>query len=177
MNINEDFLNKKATNNFYPWLNYPTIDFLQTFLTKESDVFEYGAGNSTLFFATIVRQIFSIESTAKWHDFVVESAKMHNLKNINITLCDNLQQFPDAISTFNTTFDLILIDSRERARCLEMAPDFLKPNGVILLDNSERENLQEQIAVTINSGFTAKHLYGIGPNREYPSSAIAFCRK
>lgn len=41
-----------------PWFSYPFIDFLTPRLSKELVLFEFGSGNSTLFFAEKLKKLF-----------------------------------------------------------------------------------------------------------------------
>src|SRR3972149_6096643 len=42
-----------------PWVTYSFLDFIKVRLTKKLDVFEFGSGNSTLFFADKVNCVTS----------------------------------------------------------------------------------------------------------------------
>ena len=44
-----------------PWFLYGAIDFLQEFLQREMEVFEFGSGGSTLFFARRCARVESVE--------------------------------------------------------------------------------------------------------------------
>ena len=44
-----------------PWMNYNIISFLEQRLSKDLSLFEYGSGNSTLFFADLVGSVVSVE--------------------------------------------------------------------------------------------------------------------
>jgi hypothetical protein len=51
-----------------PWFTYPSILFLNERLTKTMNLFEYGTGNSTLYFASRVQQVISVEHDQRWYD-------------------------------------------------------------------------------------------------------------
>src|SRR5215510_13313424 len=53
-----------------PWFSYSAIDFLETFLKAEMNVFEYGSGGSTLFFSQRAAKVYSVEDNVKWYDWV-----------------------------------------------------------------------------------------------------------
>lgn len=50
----------------WPWMAFPAIRFLETLLDKASRVFEYGAGGSSVFFASRVGELVSVEHDAAW---------------------------------------------------------------------------------------------------------------
>src|SRR5437762_2857857 len=49
-----------------PWLTYPAIEFLAARVRPEMRVFEYGSGQSTLWWAARVRQVISCEHDPAW---------------------------------------------------------------------------------------------------------------
>lgn len=49
-----------------PWLSYPVTRWLKNHLHADMRVFEYGAGTSTLFFASRVKELISVEHDADW---------------------------------------------------------------------------------------------------------------
>lgn len=49
-----------------PRMVFPAIHFMETLLTKDSTVFEYGAGGSSMFFASRVKELVSVEHDAGW---------------------------------------------------------------------------------------------------------------
>ncbi len=62
-----------------PWFSYPFIDFLTPRLSKEITVFEFGSGNSTLFFAERVKKVISIEHNKDWYQ-IVNKTKPDNVE-------------------------------------------------------------------------------------------------
>ena len=54
-----------------PWVTYPFIDFLSGRLNRELEVFEFGSGNSTLFFAERVKQLTSVEHNKDWYNELI----------------------------------------------------------------------------------------------------------
>lgn len=162
-------MNKAIT--FLPWYNQELISYLETKLKKNFNVFEYGAGNSTLFYATRVNTVCAIETRQFWINFIF--LHKEELHNIEIKLCSNLPSFVEEIQNFSIKkFDLIAIDSRDRAACIYKALDFLAPSGLILLDNSERPNLKEARQHIINMGFQEIIFEGKRNDGTYSVSSI-----
>jgi hypothetical protein len=58
--------------------------------------------------------------------------------------------------------------------CLETAVNFCKSTGIILLDNSERDNLKNAKNKMLNAGFHAIEFSGNGPMRTDISFATVF---
>lgn len=118
-----------------PWLNYATIWFLEERLQPQRTIFEYGSGNSTLWWAGHLRQVVSCEHDAAWAGYL-----RHNLP-ANVTLMQHSSEsasYPAAASTSGQTFDLVFIDGRRRADCAHFALKALRPEGVIILDDADQ---------------------------------------
>jgi precorrin-6B methylase 2 len=133
-----------------PWFSYAAIDFLERELKPEMNVCEYGSGGSTLFFARRVRSVVSIENDSRWFQMVTDRVKKFELHNVEVKLCPfdfknpvgfDKSEYLHAIP--KKTFDLIVIDGTEewhqvRPICFEHAEKFIKPGGMIVVDDSWR---------------------------------------
>jgi FkbM family methyltransferase len=51
-----------------PWMPFPAIRFLQDIIGKDSRVFEYGAGGSSMFFGKRVEELVSVEHDKTWFE-------------------------------------------------------------------------------------------------------------
>lgn len=145
-----------------PWYNNKLINYLKNFLKTQHLVFEYGGGNSTIFYSGIVEKVFTIEANKNWFDFIELKANELNLKGkIELKLCANLQDFALEIESFTQNmFDVIVVDSRDREKCLLNSISHIKNEGIIILDNSERENLQNAKSKMLEFGFYEEVMEG-----------------
>lgn len=55
-----------------PWYTYPAVDFLEKLVRPEWSVFEYGAGNSTLWWRERCKRVTSVEHDREWTDFLLK---------------------------------------------------------------------------------------------------------
>src|SRR5262245_48494149 len=53
-------------NNPIPWYTYAAIHFLEPRLQRQLRVFEYGCGNSTLWYSKRVSQVIAVEHDLQW---------------------------------------------------------------------------------------------------------------
>ncbi len=53
-----------------PWLTYPAIAELSSFLTEQHRVLEWGAGGSTRYFASRVGRVYSKETDSHWFELL-----------------------------------------------------------------------------------------------------------
>src|SRR5207253_3435163 len=66
-----------------PWFSYAAIDFLQSYLRSEMQVFEFGSGGSTLFFAQQCKSVTSVEDNAHWCEIVAARLARRGIENVN----------------------------------------------------------------------------------------------
>ena len=64
-----------------PWYTYPAIEYLSQFDVTDKDVFEFGCGNSSLFWADRARLVTSIEDNPDWF---AKWQKSFNRPNLDI---------------------------------------------------------------------------------------------
>ncbi len=134
---NQSFIHKKPIDkngNPIPWLTYSFLDFIQPRLQKSFLMFEYGCGNSTIWFSKFIHHIDSVEHEKDWYNQIQPKLPP------NATLYfKNLEtdEYEKSILFTPHFYDIILIDGRKRLECAKFAIQKLKENGVIILDNSE----------------------------------------
>ncbi len=145
-----------------PWYTYPSLYFLEQRVQKDFLVFEYGSGQSTIWFSNRVNKVVSLEHDLAFHEFL--KPKLKNLENVDLIYepLDN-DQYSRKILDYESAFDIIVIDGRERVKCAKNSLVALKENGVIIWDNSEREIYQEGYDFLIEKGFKRLDFAGMGP--------------
>ncbi|MEY2427358.1 MAG: hypothetical protein QOJ40_243 [Verrucomicrobiota bacterium] len=133
-----------------PWFSYASIDFLEEWLKPDMTVCEYGSGGSTLFFASRVKSVYSIEDNPKWLELVTARLKQKSLRNVTLKLCPFDARNPVGFETSdylhaipNERFDVIVVDGTEewtpiRPFCFQKAEASVKPGGIIVVDDSWR---------------------------------------
>jgi len=166
-------INKKG--NPLPWVTYSFINFIENRLDKTMDIFEYGAGNSTLWYSKRVNSVISVEHDKKWFD------KMRQLvpKNVKIyyqSLEDRNSYFKFP-SFLKKKFDIIIIDGRERVNCIKTSINFLKKGGIIILDDSERLEYKEGIDFLLENGYKKIDFWGISPGTFYNKCTTIFYKE
>lgn len=158
-----------------PWFTYPSIFFLEGRLHKDLNVFEYGSGNSTLWFQSRVASVVSIEHDEEWFEIVEK--KLKNLSNVKYHLKDlSSGAYSSVILDFENEFDVVVIDGRDRINCAKNALEALKETGVIIWDNSDRIEYQEGYDFLINNNFRRLDFQGLGPINSYDWCTSVFYR-
>lgn len=155
-----------------PWVTYSFIDFIKTHLKKNLSVFEFGSGNSTFFYAKYAAQVVSVEHDKQWYDKIV-STKPGNSEMIFCELVRDGDYCRMPLK-LEKKFDIIIVDGRDRVNCCKQAIDALSANGVVVLDDSEREFYSEGISFLKSKGFKELSFSGISPGLFYRKSTSVF---
>jgi len=143
------------------WVTYSFIDFIKDRIRKEHDVFEFGSGNSTIFYAERARSVYSVEHDKDWFD---KSSKI-DLPNIKMIHCELQQdgEYSKSASSTHKKFHMIIVDGRDRVNCCKEAIKALTEDGVIVLDDSEREKYTEAHTFFKDQGFKHLPFTGMAP--------------
>jgi hypothetical protein len=155
-----------------PWYTYPTTEFLSHLDLTSFKVFEYGSGNSTLWWAARSRHITSVEDNELWFEKV-----KHLLKEKNVEY--RLEKDPQKYSTMATKdFEVYIVDGKYRRECLNhiVNLDVGKKRGsaiMLILDNSDRypntlKFLKEKL------GWMQIDFHGFGPINSYTWTTSIF---
>jgi predicted O-methyltransferase YrrM len=126
-----------------PWLTPASIRLLATLLHPTDRGAEFGSGRSTLWFATRVAELISVETNTRWHEAVTNQLKDRGVSNVEYILVPEDQPtengdgacaqtaltFPDA------SLDFALVDSYCRDYTAKNIMPKIKPGGILVIDN------------------------------------------
>lgn len=143
-----------------PWLPYPVIEFLEKRLDKNMSVFEYGCGASTTWFCSKVKDIISCEHDKDWYEHVTQSSS-ENAKILYRNV-DN-GEYSKEILNYKKQFDIIFVDGRDRVNCIKNSLDALKDDGIIILDDSFREEYSDAVDFLFKNNFKLIEISGPTP--------------
>jgi hypothetical protein len=168
-----------------PWWTLAAIERVDRWIASREGrvrVFEYGSGASTAWLARRCEHVTSVEHDAAFARYVTPILAFDN---VSLRLveprrpvsqpvagsarrgyedCD-FSAYVDCIAG-DRRYDLIVIDGRARAACLEHAVRFLAEGGLIVFDNSERKRYQGALRL---AGLHVERLRGRTPALPYPS--------
>lgn len=146
-------------NKVNPWLGRTVIDVIKKHLNDTLNVFEWGMGNSTLFWSQYVNEVISVDHDQKWYQRMKEIEPQN--ADCRWVKLEYGGDYCKEIYNTDIEFDIIMIDGRDRVRCAMNAVDKLKSNGVIIWDNTEREFYQEGIDFLKKKGFKQLELCSV----------------
>lgn len=152
-----------------PWFNYPSIEFIRQFDLKSKTVFEWGSGNSSLFFADRCKSILSIESDAQWYNFV----KTNLRPNQTVKLITDSNQYAAAMTQ---PYDIVIIDGNIRRECINRSMDLLRKAELIILDNA---NWYAESCGKLREipEFMQIDFFGMAPLIEYATTTTLFIKR
>lgn len=165
-----------------PWYTYSAIYWLDTALKGNERVFEYGSGNSTLWFAQRVKSVVAIEHDAAWFQKLQASAPDNvSLRHVPTCACEASMERTDpyvcAIAhDFQERYDLIVVDGQARNACCQVAVSHLREEGLLVLDNSDREAYEPANRFLLSEGFARIDFIGPIPGNVGWSSTSVYSR-
>ena len=113
------------------------------------NILEWGPGYSTKMMVELCpnAKIASIEHNSKWSEHFGRELNSSNVRIILIESPEedrNDERWNKYTRPFNVAkFDFIFVDGRERVRCLEYAREAIKPEGVVMIHDSDREEYRK----------------------------------
>ncbi len=127
-----------------PWLPFRLIDELAERVDSRWRVFEYGGGGSTAWFLDRGAEVVTVEHDARWADALARDLGGERWTLLRRPAEDGFGSYVDAVSDYpDGYFDIVVVDGRERARCLLAARSKVRPGGWLVLDDSDRARYAE----------------------------------
>lgn len=153
-----------------PWLTFAAISYMEAHLRSFHRVFEWGGGGSTVFFGCRCGEVVTVDDNPWW------LAQLPFLPNVQTFFrrANPVAGYVDyvlALEGFDQKyFDVILVDGSARPDCIEVAPAYLKPGGLLVIDDAERPAYRRAIE-GIMGGFQVE-LSDYGPTPFHPDFKI-----
>lgn len=164
-----------ADGNPIPWYTYPAIEYLSQFDYRDKKIFEFGCGNSSLFWAARAQSVTSIEDNPKWFE---KWQQEFNEANLDIRWRDEGEIYENAVFEDGEKYDVIVVDGKRRAECAKAAVQALADGGLIILDDSDRINTSQEYRSAVSALKSADLLqvdfYGFCPMNCYSKATSLF---
>jgi hypothetical protein len=160
-----------AAGNPLPWYTYPAIRFLENRLPTGLDVLEFGSGNSTLWWMARAKFVLSVETDHVWAEHV-----RNRLSSNTLVRLAKEEDFLQTVQSVGQKFDVIVIDGAARNACAGFVSELITESGVVIWDNSDREEYAPGFDVLLKQGFKRVDFIGMGPINIYEWSTSIFYR-
>lgn len=168
-----------------PWWPYDAVSWVAQALPPQPRVFEYGGGGSTLWLEDRGATITVAEHDEQWYRQLTAQVRA------STTL---LLRPPAAAGTVTSAFapgyfdhyvaaiddqpdgslDLVIVDGRARVDCARRAVPKVKPGGLLLLDDTDRDRYRP--AVELLTGWQRHVFAGLKPGQRFPAETSAWKR-
>ena len=157
-----------------PWINYPAIDFLARRVRSDMSVFEYGCGHSTLWWAERVREVVACDHDLAW----IERIRPRTPPNVTLrhVALEYGGDYCRVVAERPGRFDVVVIDGRDRVNCARHALTGLAPGGVIVWDNTDREEYRPGFEALAAAGFRRVEFMGLAPTLNEKLETSVFYR-
>lgn len=156
-----------------PWYTYPATDFLGPRLKGHFKVFEFGSGNSTLWWAERVNSVVTVEHDPQWFGRIAETMP----PSVELLQAQpGTSSYAGAVNRGPSVFDIVVIDGKERNRCAEQCVASLKDDGIVVWDDADREEYTSGMAMLQAEGFRRIDFWGLAPIIDLLSCTAIFYR-
>lgn len=161
-----------------PWFVPDAVHFLESLLTRDLKVFEWGSGRSTVWLAMHGAHVTSVETDRHWFEDVSREVDQRGLQSlVDLHLTDATgKDYADIIRSCGGPFDLVIVDGIDRVDCLAAVSAFVKSDGVIVVDNADRADLIPALASwtsrlirSFDNGVNRTSFYGATAKPEFRS--------
>ena len=170
------YLNKKPVNlegQAQPWFSLPANAFIEGRLQKKYRIFEFGAGNSSIYFSDMGHHVWSVEHDTYWYTIMRDKQlKNHIIKHASLGT-----EYTQAPLQYTETFDIVVIDGRKRLLCLDAAIKKVSANGIIIFDDIDRKKYQPAYALLQSHGFRHIDFWGMALGSFRTKCTAIFYRK
>jgi hypothetical protein len=148
-----------------PVLTYGAIGFLESFLNGNSRVLEFGTGGSTVWLASRVGLVVSIEHDERWSDRIPAISNL----DLRIVPCLGNWYNDDPGSNYSraaagdSPYDAIIVDGMARTDCAREALSLVASDGIIVLDDLHDPLIEPAIQILKEHGFESIDFWGLRP--------------
>jgi len=123
-----------------PWWTPGAIKLIEDHLCNVpdpgADILEFGCGGSTVWLSRLCASLISVDHNQEWVDAV--NQKIGDLEPL-IDVYKRDRPYHTVCDKMKGDFDLVCVDGRDRIQCVQASKALVRPGGILLLDNSERE--------------------------------------
>jgi hypothetical protein len=162
-----------------PLLTYPAIDWLDGVLEPEDEVFEYGMGGSTVWFAARVAHVTSVDHNREY----MLSLRLPANVTARVAPCrgdllraDAQDPYVCAIHASDRKYDVVLVDGMARLSCVPAAHRALTPTGLVIFDNSDKPANAPARQELAESGYSRIDFCGTRPGSGFLGCTSVYSR-
>jgi SAM-dependent methyltransferase len=136
-------LDLPAVMRILPWITDAATDHIETTIGElrklgtPINAIECGSGSSTGYLAQRVAKLVSFDHAGDWHAAIKGAVEAIGIKSVEWRTAER-PYWRFFIDYEDASFDIALVDGRDRTGCVEHVRRLLKPGGILVVDNTER---------------------------------------
>lgn len=144
-----------------PWITYACRYFLEQRVRSSMRLFEYGSGNSTVYWSRRLETVVSCEHDETFYNEI----KPKLPDNVTYLLHPDEESYVNAATKQDAKFDLIVIDGYNpwRSSCAVNSIRALSDTGVFIWDNTDMKRVADGLNAVQNAGFRRLDFRSHGP--------------
>ena len=122
-----------------PWYTIPCVQFLMSRNMSDLRVLEFGAGNSTLWWATKSTYVHAFDTNEEWANYVrSRTPQKVKVTQVSYSTDDECRSKVELALANEDPFDVVVIDGLSRPALVPVAVRWLGSGGALIWDNTER---------------------------------------
>ena len=149
-----------------PWLPYSCGHFLDQIVSTDAHILEIGGGGSTYWWLSRGNTVTTLETDPEWSDKILKECEqflerliIHKVKTSEVL---------HAAQSMNALFDVVVNDGHgDRLVLGQVLKSLLKPSGILVWDNSDREGVNEMLKALHLPSESRLDFFGLGPINAY----------
>lgn len=130
----------ESTDELYPWYVKPVLELLDSMDLKDKIVYEFGIGDSSLWWSKRCKRLYGVESDFGWFDKI---NKMIGSK-ASLTFHKSSYGYINSIIAYPILFDIVVVDGFYREQCALAALNCIKKGGLLIYDNWMQNSVELQ---------------------------------
>jgi len=183
-----------------PWWTYQATDAVAEFLARldgRARAFEYGSGASTVWLARRAGSVDAVEHEAGWaarvRELLASTPGLRCEPTVHVPAVPltprplvasgapsgqgmEFSGYVHAIDDVEGDFDLVLVDGRARADVLLHVLDRVRPGGMVLLDDAQRDRYRPAVEEAARFGWHVRRTHGATPCQPVPRETVLLSR-
>jgi hypothetical protein len=157
-----------------PWWSYGAIDFVESRLNTTMNVLEFGSGGSTVWLASRVNSVVSIENDPEWTKIV----KTFIPNNVELIELNNPEDFSEKFFKGSQRhFQVLIIDPlAHRINCAKAGLQFISDDGIVIWDNTDGPDWNDIKLLLASNGYREISFSGLPPQEVCEDRTTIFYR-
>jgi hypothetical protein len=160
-----------------PWVTFDATRAIEEHLPVHARVFEFGAGNSTVYWAGRGAQVWSVEGDREWFDLLQHHVNAKGLGSVKLQYAADPAAYTGAISGLGVeSFDMVVVDGAFRRDCVLAAISHVKPGGMLVVDNTDWHWFREDPIKGVPDDWRREIFPGFAPMIGHRSETTVYFR-